>query len=259
MSEQVLPNGSDFATPASGSTLRQLQRFELQSYLPGDLLTKEDRASMAFGLEARVPLLDAEVVALAQRVPDRQKVSLLGGKLLLRKLAREKLPANGASGRKRGFAVPLRDFFAGPWHDEARDLAHECDSDLIDGPAAARMLDAGHSKATDIWTMAALAAWEQRLNSCRRAKPAVAAPRAKPSRPQGMPSGTSAHVILTLAADRFAECLLLAQLSSSLAGPDSSDPIWLAAFSVMGTTSASSTTSRPEAGKTSCPCLTTLI
>lgn len=155
--------------PGSGSTLRQLQRFELQSYLPGDLLTKEDRASMAFGLEARVPLLDAEVVALAQRVPDRQKVSLFGGKLLLRKLARETLPANKRSGRKRGFAVPLRDFFAGPWHDEAKAWFNESDSVLINGPAAARMLDAEHSKATDIWTLAALAAWEQRLGSCRRA------------------------------------------------------------------------------------------
>jgi asparagine synthase (glutamine-hydrolysing) len=154
--------------PGSGSILRELQRFELQSYLPGDLLTKEDRASMAFGLEARVPLLDAEVISLAQRVPDRQKVSLLGGKLLLRKLAREKLPANKRSGRKRGFAVPLRDFFAGPWHDEAREWLSECDSTLIDGPATARMLDAEHSKATDIWTLSALAAWEQRLDSCRR-------------------------------------------------------------------------------------------
>lgn len=160
--------------PESGSTLRELQRFELQSYLPGDLLAKEDRASMAFGLEARVPLLDDEVVALAQRVPDRQKVSYLGGKLILRKLARQKLPANKRSGRKRGFAVPLRDFFAGPWHDEAREWLNECDSALIDGPAAARLLDAENSKATDIWSLSALAAWERRLDSCRRAAPVTA-------------------------------------------------------------------------------------
>ena len=100
--------------PSSGSILREIQHFELQTYLPGDLLTKEDRASMAFGLEARVPLLDEEVVALAERMPDRQKLSLLGGKLPLRKLAREKLPATGPSGRKRGFAVPLHDLCSGP-------------------------------------------------------------------------------------------------------------------------------------------------
>lgn len=154
--------------PGSGSILRELQRFELQSYLPGDLLTKEDRASMAFGLEARVPLLDAEVVSLAQRVPDRQKVSYFGGKLILRKLARQKLPANRRSGRKRGFAVPLRDFFAGPWQNEARDWLTECDSALIDGPAAARMLDSEHSKATDIWALSTLVAWEQRLDASRQ-------------------------------------------------------------------------------------------
>ena len=174
MSESGVADRLGLRHPGSGSTLRQLQRFELRSYLPGDLLTKEDRASMAFGLEARVPLLDAELVALAQRVPDHQKVSMLGGKLLLRRLAREKLPANGRSGRKRGFAVPLRDLFAGPWHDEAKSWLTECDSNLIDGPAAAGMLGAEHSEATDIWTMSALAAWEQRLNTCRRANSPVA-------------------------------------------------------------------------------------
>ena len=159
--------------PGSGSTLRQIQHFELQSYLPGDLLTKEDRASMAFGLEARVPLLDARVADLAQRVPDRQKVSLLSGKLLLRKLARKKLPANRLSGRKRGFAVPLRDLFAGPWHDEARTWLSDCGSDLIDGEAAAKMLDAEHVNATDIWSLAALTAWEQRLDRCRLKAPTI--------------------------------------------------------------------------------------
>ena len=97
-----------------GSTLRRLQRFELLSYLPGDLLAKEDRASMAVGLEARVPLLDDQVAALAERLPDRQKASLLAGKLPLRKLYRELLPAERRGSRKRGFAFPLRDLFAGP-------------------------------------------------------------------------------------------------------------------------------------------------
>lgn len=157
---------------AAGSTLRRLQRFELQSYLPGDLLTKEDRACMAVGLEARVPLLDDEVVALAERVPDREKASLLGGKLPLRKLARDKLPVGRHSRRKRGFAVPLRDLFAGPWREEARAWLNDCGSGLVDGQAAARLLDAEHSIATDVWALAALAAWEQRLGRCRNAAPA---------------------------------------------------------------------------------------
>lgn len=153
--------------PSSGSILREIQRFETRTYLPGDLLTKEDRASMAFGLEARVPLLDEEVVAVAQRMPDRQKVSLRGGKLPLRELARESLPAIGGGGRKRGFAVPLHDLFAGPWRNEARAWLIESDSSLIDGNAAADLLDSEQSQATDLWALSALAAWEGRLNECR--------------------------------------------------------------------------------------------
>ena len=157
--------------PSSGSVLREIQHFELQTYLPGDLLTKEDRASMAFGLEARVPLLDEAIVALAERMPDRQKLSLLGGKLPLRKLAREKLPATGPSGRKRGFAVPLHDLLAGPWMDQAKMWLTESESSVVDGRAAAMLLEPGFIRAADVWALAALVGWESRLNECRRSNP----------------------------------------------------------------------------------------
>lgn len=157
--------------PSSGSVLRELQRFELQTYLPGDLLTKEDRASMACGLEARVPLLDEAVVALAERMPDQQKLSWLGGKLPLRELARRKLPAAGRSGRKRGFAVPLHDLFTGPWRNDARTWFMESESTLVDGAVAAEFLDLG-TQASDLWALATLAAWEARLRECRNSSPA---------------------------------------------------------------------------------------
>ncbi|MCA9240902.1 MAG: asparagine synthase (glutamine-hydrolyzing) [Planctomycetales bacterium] len=158
-------------TASSGSVLRELQRFEMRTYVPGDLLTKEDRASMAFGLEARVPLLDETVVRLAERMPDSQKISLRAGKLPLRNLAREKLPPAGRLGRKRGFAVPLQGLFAGSWRQEARDWLTGSDSTLVDGKAAAELLDANRSRATDLWALSALMGWESRLNDCRAAKP----------------------------------------------------------------------------------------
>src|SRR5207247_7103717 len=73
--------------PEGSSTLRRLQDFELRTYLPCDLLTKEDRATMAVGLEGRVPLLDSEVVDLAARTPDDQKISLFQGKRVVRRVA----------------------------------------------------------------------------------------------------------------------------------------------------------------------------
>lgn len=152
---------------ADGSRLRQLQRFELGTYLAGDLLVKEDRATMAVGLEGRVPLLDAEMVSLAERVPDYQKASLLAGKRLLRELARRRLSQFPSRGRKRGFAVPLSDLFAGPWRADAIDWLHELDSTLVDGPAAARIVTRAPSVASDLWMVVALAAWERRVRLAR--------------------------------------------------------------------------------------------
>ncbi len=150
-----------------GSRLRQLQQFELSTYLVGDLLVKEDRATMAVGLEGRVPLLDAEMVSLASRVPDSQKASLLSGKRLLRQLARDRLPAFPSRGRKRGFAVPLSDLFEGPWRAPAVAWLDGLDSTLVDGRAAARLVTRSPSVASDLWSIVALAAWEQRLRTAR--------------------------------------------------------------------------------------------
>jgi asparagine synthase (glutamine-hydrolysing) len=157
----------ELADDAGGSRLRQLQRFELATYLAGDLLVKEDRATMATGLEGRVPLLDAEMVSLAGRVPDGQKASLLSGKRLLRRLARERLPDLPSRGRKRGFAVPLSDLFDGPWRTDAVQWLRDLDSTLVDGAEAARLVTRTPSVATDVWAIVALAAWEQRLTAAR--------------------------------------------------------------------------------------------
>lgn len=157
----------ELADEAGGSRLRQLQRFELATYLAGDLLVKEDRATMATGLEGRVPLLDAEMVSLAGRVPDGQKASLLSGKRLLRRLARERLPDLPSRGRKRGFAVPLSDLFDGPWRTDAVQWLRDLDSTLVDGAEAARLVTRTPSVATDVWAIVALAAWEQRLTAAR--------------------------------------------------------------------------------------------
>ncbi len=155
------------AANGGGSRLRQLQRFELATYLAGDLLVKEDRATMAVGVEGRVPLLDAEMLRLAARVPDRQKATLLSGKRLLRELARERLPELPSGGRKRGFAVPLSDQFAGPWRADAVDWLQDLDSTLVDGPRAAALATQSPSVASDVWAVVALAAWERRLRDAR--------------------------------------------------------------------------------------------
>ncbi len=154
-----------FSEPLSPTPLRAIQRFELQTYLPGDLLRKEDRATMAVGLEARVPLLDEALVDIAERTPEERTMSLREGKLLLREVARRR--GLSASSLKRGFAVPLGAYFSGPWHEEAREWFGSLESDLVDGESARRLLETKPPPATDLWMLATLAAWERRVREAR--------------------------------------------------------------------------------------------
>jgi len=90
-----------------------MMRLDLQSYLPGDILTKVDRTSMAVSLEARVPLLDVELVDFALSIPGDLRVTQSGSKRLFRRAIREIVPDFVLAGPKRGFAVPLAQWFRG--------------------------------------------------------------------------------------------------------------------------------------------------
>jgi asparagine synthase (glutamine-hydrolysing) len=154
-----------FEEPLQPTQLRAIQQFELRTYLPGDLLTKEDRATMSVGLEGRVPLLDNALLELAVRTPEKQMISLRHGKLILRDLAKRfGVPVTTL---KRGFAVPLGAYFEGPWRADAREWFNSAETELVDAASAARLLDANVPPATDLWMLATLVAWEQRLKKAR--------------------------------------------------------------------------------------------
>ena len=81
---------------------------DTRMYLPGDILTKVDRMSMAHGLEARVPLLDHRIVAFAATVPFALKYHGGVSKRPLKHLMRDRLPAACLTQRKRGFSLPIQ-------------------------------------------------------------------------------------------------------------------------------------------------------
>jgi asparagine synthase (glutamine-hydrolysing) len=91
----------------------QMMRFDTETYLPEDVLTKVDRMSMAHSIEARVPLLDNEVVAFAGSLPASLKIRNGRGKHVLKAVAATLLPPAILNRRKQGFAVPLGNWFRG--------------------------------------------------------------------------------------------------------------------------------------------------
>ena len=157
-----------FTSEPAGSMLDAIQEFDLRTYLPGDLLVKEDRATMHYSVEARVPLLDNAVVAVAQRVSPEQRATLLVGKRPLRRLAARRLGGTGVPFQKRGFAVPLTELFRGRWRSEAREWFGSIDSEVLDGRRVVEAQDSGALDAADVWAFAALAGWEQRVREARR-------------------------------------------------------------------------------------------
>jgi len=100
-----------FAGQRGTFDLDRTLRTDLTTWLPDDLLTKVDRASMAVGLEARTPFLDYRLVELALRIPAADKVSLLGRKLVFKRAMRGIVPDAIIDRPKYGFALPLDAWF----------------------------------------------------------------------------------------------------------------------------------------------------
>ena len=139
---------------------------DLKTWLADDGLVKVDRMSMAHALEVRCPLLDHRVIEMAARVPSRLKMHGGHTKILLRRLAERRLPAEILARPKRGFAPPVSRWLREDLRDLSCDLLLDPRSlsgeqfdrravaGLLDDHAAGR-LDAGWA----IWTLLMLEVW----------------------------------------------------------------------------------------------------
>jgi asparagine synthase (glutamine-hydrolysing) len=104
-------------------TLSMVQYLDLKTYLPGDILTKVDRASMAHSLEVRGPFLDYELTEWAAALPADLKLRSGTGKFVLKKALEPLLPHDVLYRQKMGFAVPLARWFRGPLRSRIQALA----------------------------------------------------------------------------------------------------------------------------------------
>jgi asparagine synthase (glutamine-hydrolysing) len=98
--------GNDFAAA--------MMQLDLETYLPGDILTKVDRTSMAVSLEARVPLLDFDLVDFGLQIPGNWRVTASESKRLFRRAIKGIVPESVLLRLKQGFEIPLGRWFRGP-------------------------------------------------------------------------------------------------------------------------------------------------
>jgi asparagine synthase (glutamine-hydrolysing) len=147
-------------------TADDICRFDLDHYLPGDILVKTDRASMAHGLEVRSPFLDVRVAEGCLALPARHKVDGTHEKLLLRRAFRDLWPDSVATRAKQGFGSPMGQWLELPAVAELK-RAHLCDPDsalfdLVDHAAAQRYVDRNDQRT---WNLLVLSIWWTRCRA----------------------------------------------------------------------------------------------
>ncbi len=140
--------------------LSLVQYLDLKTYLPGDILTKVDRASMAHALEVRVPLLDHQLVEWIASQSPELKLKQKEGKYIFKKGLEAYLSDDILYRPKMGFAIPLASWFRGPLKQQVEDalLGQEmADSGLFDRDFLAKMVDQHQSGLRDysasIWSL----------------------------------------------------------------------------------------------------------
>lgn len=101
---------------------RRMQDYYLHFYLPGDILPKVDRASMANSLEVRCPFLDFQLASFLASIPSERLLRPREKKLILRQWGEGRLPSDILSRKKRGFSVPLRSWFRTSWRELLHDI-----------------------------------------------------------------------------------------------------------------------------------------
>jgi asparagine synthase (glutamine-hydrolysing) len=157
-----------FARPGAASAIDRALRLDTTVMLVDDPVKRVDNMTMAFGLEARVPFLDHELVELAARIPARHKVAH-GGKHVLKEAARSVLPVDDIDRPKGYFPVPALKVLRGGVLDYVRDVLDSRAArerglfrrDAIDALLASPEGQLTPLRGSKLWQVALLEAWLQ--------------------------------------------------------------------------------------------------
>lgn len=148
-----------------------MQYLDSVFYLPGDILTKVDRASMAVGLEVRCPFLDHRLTDFAWSLPNQWRVSQGKGKVLLRELLAGYVPHHLWDRPKSGFAIPMETWLRGPLGPWAEDVLSGTAAEGVLNMAEVRRewarFIAGNGDAKyPLWNLLVLVQWMEHGSSC---------------------------------------------------------------------------------------------
>ena len=161
--------GKYYARVRGRDELTKKQYLDLMCWLPGDILLKADKMSMAHSLELRVPFLDKEVMAMAEKIPSKYKITPKNNKYVLRYAANRTLPDAWANRTKKGFPVPIRLWLREEKYASIVRRYFESDfaAEFFDTDAILGLLDRHASgrenNARKIWTVFTFLVWYKRF------------------------------------------------------------------------------------------------
>ncbi|MBU8912576.1 MAG: asparagine synthase (glutamine-hydrolyzing) [Spirochaetales bacterium] len=177
--QRIVRDGFEPATNLSGlegpppitDSMGRAMFWDMINYLPDDILTKVDRASMHVSLEARVPLLDHRVVEFAWRLPQEFKVRDGQAKWVLRQVLDRHVPRQLIDRPKRGFAVPMAEWLRGPlreWGESLLDRRGLVEPGVLNARRVRRLWDqfqkGERQWQAQLWGVLMFQAWQQKWN-----------------------------------------------------------------------------------------------
>ena len=157
----------DQADAAALDDVANMQLIDINTWLPGDILVKADRASMAHGLQLRTPFLDREVMSVASRLARAEKTAAGTTKFVLREAVGSLLPQESAERRKLGFPVPIGHWFRGELSGYADQVIREAHTEeWLDKRAVMDVLRRFRAGDPDVrwrqvWALVVFSLWHQ--------------------------------------------------------------------------------------------------
>jgi asparagine synthase (glutamine-hydrolysing) len=165
-SDKVTRRNADVYPGVDGE---KLCLWDLHNYLPGDILTKVDRATMAHSIEGREPLIDHRLVEFAFSLPFNMRRGELGPKHLLKRILYRHVPRQMVERPKRGFAVPIKQWLAGDLNHLVNQYLHPqriakqglFDAERI-GRYVSRLMSGDVTVRQRVWLLLAFQMWHAR-------------------------------------------------------------------------------------------------